>query len=168
MNEETVKEWIKFGDENFNGGLILFKNNPENFKNIVCYNMQQAVEKYLKAYLVANNIEINDNHREHHTHDIAKLIETCKRIDNDFSSLYKIEADRLTDYAVKSRYPASKDASIEDEKEAISITEQVRPFVIKKINRISPIFEQTKPDAFTQGLQNKPENKPQNKIKCRR
>ena len=138
MNEKTVKEWIKLGDENFNAGLTLFRNNSENFKNIVCYNMQQAVEKYLKAYLVANNIEIDDSHRKHHTHDIAKLIEICKGIDNDFISLYKIEADRLTDYAVKSRYPASNEASIEDEKEAISITEQVRPFVIKKINMISP------------------------------
>jgi HEPN domain-containing protein len=140
MNEESVKEWIRFADENCNAGITLFKNNSENFKNIVCYNMQQAVEKYLKAYLVANNIEIDDNHRKHHTHDIAKLIETCKKIDNDFSSLYKIEADRLTDYAVKSRYPASDNPSIEDERESISITEQVRQFIIKKINKISHIF----------------------------
>ena len=29
MNEKTVKEWIKLGDENFNAGLTLFRNNSE-------------------------------------------------------------------------------------------------------------------------------------------
>ena len=140
MNDKIVKIWLKYANDDLKAGVLLFNNDPDEFKSIVCYHMEQAVEKYLKAYLVANNIEIDDNHRKHHTHDIAKLIETCKKIDNDFSSLYKIEADRLTDYAVKSRYPASDNPSIEDERESISITEQVRQFIIKKINKISHIF----------------------------
>ena len=137
MNERIVEEWIKSGNENFNGGRVLFKNSKEEFKTLVCYNMQQAVEKYLKAYLITNGIEIDDKHRDHFTHDIAKIIEACKEIDPDFDKLYKIEADRLTDYAVKLKYPSSKALTLENEKEAISITEQVRLFVLDKIKDIS-------------------------------
>ncbi|MDA8053921.1 MAG: HEPN domain-containing protein [Deltaproteobacteria bacterium] len=129
MNEKIVTEWIKYADEDFNAGKQLFKNNQEEFKTVVCYHMQQTVEKYLKAYLIANNIEIDK------THDIAKLIEQCKEIDINFNNLYNIDIDKLTNYAVDSRYPfPSKAVTLEDEKAAISIVEQVRPFVTCRIN----------------------------------
>ena len=137
------REWLKYAEENFEGGKILFNNSTENFKTLVCYNMQQAVEKYLKAYLVANGIEIDERHREHYTHNIAELIEKCKEIDPDFDKLYNIEPDRLTDYAINLKYPSNKlkTLSIEDEAQAISIAEQVKTFVVKKIMELSKVEE---------------------------
>jgi HEPN domain-containing protein len=59
MNEKVVKEWLKYADEDIRGGKLLFENNPEEFRTLVCYHMQQAVEKCLKAYLISNNKEID-------------------------------------------------------------------------------------------------------------
>ena len=79
MNEKTVREWLKYADEDFKGGKLLFENNQEEFKTLVCFHMQQTVEKYLKAYLVSNNIEI-DRANKNKIHDIGKLIEKCKEM----------------------------------------------------------------------------------------
>lgn len=135
MNEKVVKEWLKYADEDLRGGKLLFENNPEEFRTLVCYHMQQAVEKCLKAYLISNNKEIDRDHREHYTHNIAKIIEECKKINPDFDNLYALKTDELTRYAVGGKYPfQSSVISLEDEKTAIAIAEKVKLFVIGKIN----------------------------------
>jgi HEPN domain-containing protein len=94
----------------------------------ICFHMQQAVEKYLKAFLVFNNKEIRK------THDIAELIEICKEIDHDFEYLYEIKADKLTLYAVEFRYPGLVlFPSLEETKETIEIAEKVKAFVLEKL-----------------------------------
>ena len=97
----------------------------------ICYNSQQAVEKYLKSYLAYNNKEIR------HTHVIKDLLNDCKEIDPDFNYLEKFNPDILTDYAVDLRYEEIPVPTIEDAKEATTIAEQVRPFVLGKIKDIS-------------------------------
>lgn len=49
--------------------------------DMVCYHMQQCVEKCLKAYLVAHEKPFR------RTHDIAELIEYCKEIDPKETSI---------------------------------------------------------------------------------
>ncbi len=134
MNEETVNEWIKYADESLNAGKQLFKNNPDEFKTTVCFLMQQGVEKYLKAYLVFNDIEINEANKNK-IHNIGKLINDCEKIDPSFNNLFKINPEILSNYAVNSRYPfLSKTITLEDEKTAISIAEKVKTFINEKIN----------------------------------
>ena len=134
MNEETVNEWIRYADESLNAGKQLFKNNPDEFKTTVCFLMQQGVEKYLKAYLVFNDIEINEANKNK-IHNIGKLINDCEKIDPSFNNLFKINPEILSNYAVNSRYPfLSKTITLEDEKTAISIAEKVKTFINEKIN----------------------------------
>ena len=134
MNEETVNEWIKYADESLNAGKQLFKNNPDEFKTTVCFLMQQGVEKYLKAYLVFNDIEINEANKNK-IHNIGKLINDCEKIDPSFDNLFKINPEILSNYAVNSRYPfLSKTVTLEDEKTAVSIAEKVKTFINEKIN----------------------------------
>ncbi len=134
MNEETVSEWIKYSDESLNAGKQLFKNNPNEFKTTVCFLMQQGVEKYLKAYLVFNDIEINEANKNK-IHNVGKLINDCEKIDPSFNNLFKINPEILSNYAVNSRYPfLSKTITLEDEKTAISIAEKVKKFINEKIN----------------------------------
>ncbi len=85
------------------------------------------MEKYLKAYLVYNNKEIIK------THDISNIIEDCERIDSDFTKMGKIKADKLTYYAVNTRYDDISEPTYDDIKDALSIAEQVKSFVIGKI-----------------------------------
>lgn len=104
--------------------------NPD-FIESICFHCQQAVEKYLKAYLVYNNKEINK------THDIGNILKDCEKIDTSFIELKKINIDDLTNYAINIRYDEIPEPSLDDAKEAVSNAEQVRLFVIKKINELT-------------------------------
>jgi len=47
--------------------------------DVVCFHCQQAVEKFLKAFLISKNIETGK------THDVDVLLKKCCQIDNEFS-----------------------------------------------------------------------------------
>ncbi len=92
----------------------------------ICFHCQQAAEKYLKAYLINNNSELD------FTHKINKLLKDCEKLDTDFGELRNININNLTIYAVESRYEEIPEPSLEDVKDAISIAEQTKSFVLNK------------------------------------
>ena len=93
----------------------------------VCFHCQQAVEKYLKAFLVHHQIYFTK------THNIMNLLELCATVDSSFKEKLE-DADVLTDYAVEFRYPGvSPDPGIEESTEAFEITLDVKEFVLKKL-----------------------------------
>jgi len=57
-----------------------------------CFFAQQAVEKYLKVYLLYRT------NRCPFTHSITKLIKEAMKYDRDFKYLLEIKADGLEDY----------------------------------------------------------------------
>lgn len=67
----------------------------------VCFHAQQCVEKYLKALLVLHQIEFP---RTHHISTLLNLLPAHVR-----PSLTADEQERLTDYAVSTRYPGDYD-----------------------------------------------------------
>ncbi len=87
----------------------------------VCFHCQQVVEKYLKAFLIANGIDIKK------THNIEFLLAECSEIDSDFSS---IEPRDLNDFGVDIRYPGdlyspSDEETLEHKELAIGVKELV-------------------------------------------
>lgn len=105
----------------------LLTEDPAN--DMICFHAQQCVEKYLKAYLVANALSFRK------THDIAELLEICKDKDAEFGKLYPVGADRLTVYGTEIRYPDDFYFPSRDEAAVcINIAEQVRAFVLNKMN----------------------------------
>jgi HEPN domain-containing protein len=130
MNDATkeyVRQWIlKAGDD-----LLVIQKLTE-FEIIatsaVCFHCQQVVEKYLKAFLIANGIE---NKR---THNIEYLLAQCEEFDSDFSS---IDPKDLSDFGVDIRYPGdmyipTADETIEHKKIAITVKELVE----QKLNKL--------------------------------
>jgi hypothetical protein len=49
--EFLVKEWIRKAERDLDTAHLTLDNKPA-YTDIICYHCQQAVEKYLKAYLV--------------------------------------------------------------------------------------------------------------------
>ena len=149
--KESAKILLKKAENDLKDAKILYNSNEASAEGI-CFHCQQAVEKYLKAYLVFNNKEINK------THDISELLKDCKNIDKAFSELEKINIDDITNYAVIVRYDDIIEPSAEDAKEAISIAEQVKPFVTCRINIKRKQDQKSncmEPDDFAKDLQNK-------------
>lgn len=100
---------------------------PDAVTETVCFHSQQAVEKYVKAYLVFLGIFFTK------THEIGELITKCENKDKEISIL-KDEADKLTDYAIEVRYPEEPlEPSLEEAKEAFEIAKKVKKFVSNRI-----------------------------------
>jgi len=127
MNEDAVKNWLMKA----NNDLKTAKDEivtDEPATDTVCFHAQQYVEKSLKAFLIYNGKEIK------RIHDIAVLIRECTEIDEDFNQLFKIEADKLTDYAIEIRYSEEfYIPSIDEAKDAIEIAERVKYFILGKL-----------------------------------
>lgn len=125
--KELVKKWMKKADKDIlTAARELSFEDP--ITDSVCFHCQQAVEKYLKAYLVFHQKYFTE------THNILNLLELCSSIDPSFSSQLS-EADKLTDYAIEIRYPdVWLEPDLSDAQEALKIAKEVKEFVLSKIS----------------------------------
>ena len=125
--KDLVNKWTKKAEND-----LLTAERELSFENpvtdTICFHCQQAVEKYLKAFLVLHQIYFSK------THKIIDLLELCATIEPSFKDELK-EADTLTDYAVEIRYPDLWiEPKTEEAKEALRLAKEVKEFVKKKIN----------------------------------
>lgn len=127
MNKSTIdfiKQWLAKANED----LLVIEKLTE-FEIIatssVCFHCQQAVEKFLKAFLIANEVNVK------RTHNIEFLLSECSDIDKDFA---EIDPKELSDFGVDARYPG--DLYIPNDKETLeykSIALKIKKLVEAKI-----------------------------------
>lgn len=122
-----VAQWVKIADRDLltaQQGLHV----PEIVTETVCYHLQQAAEKYLKAYLVRHQVEFSK------THNIMLLLNLCATVDAAFVTELE-DADMLTDYAVEIRYPDDwYEPGMEETSQAMELVLKVRDFVLKRLD----------------------------------
>ncbi|MCS6950284.1 MAG: HEPN domain-containing protein [bacterium] len=124
---ELVREWVRKAENDWKIALHDMQSDDPT-PDMVCYHMQQCVEKYLKAYLVLHQIPFR------RTHDIAELLEQCIGIDAEFATLYDWNADTLSAYGVEVRYPSfTPSPSLTEAQQCVQIAGQVRAFVRAKL-----------------------------------
>jgi HEPN domain-containing protein len=127
MNEEKKAEitrWYEKADHDIKNAKIVISSAPD-ILDTACFHCQQAVEKYLKAYLLYQGEVIKK------THSLDWLLKHCAVFDYDFE---KFDFKNLEDFAVEIRYP--DDAlvpSFEEAKEYLQIAETVKALVLSKV-----------------------------------
>ena len=95
----------------------------EFYSSIICFHCQQAVEKYLKAYLMYHEIAPPK------THDLLRLAAICSDFDEAFVGF---ELDGFASYGVDIRYDAPH-PSLSDAEQAMSVAKEVISYVVQKI-----------------------------------
>lgn len=127
--QETAHLWFKKAQNDLKTGKDEFKTeNPAT--DTICFHMQQAVEKYLKGYLVYFEQEAEK------THNISRILAKCISIDSSFSELTDAGIEILTPYGTVIRYPDDfYMPDITETKEAIHLAEKVVSFIEKKIGK---------------------------------
>jgi len=95
--KEFIEKWIKKADEDFGFAAASLNEEFEYFPQI-CWHFQQAAEKYLKSYIIANSLEFRK------IHDLSALLKTCSAKNSSFDSLSE-ECKHLQKYYVETRYP---------------------------------------------------------------
>jgi len=93
---EYLDNWLFRANEDIAVIENLFESSPESYASTICFHAQQAVEKFLKAFLVFNNIDFPK------THDLDFLLIECQKFSK---SDFDIDLGSLTDFGVSVRYP---------------------------------------------------------------
>jgi len=58
---ETIKKWVVIADQDLGTAIIICAQIPK-YKETIAFHCQQAVEKYLKAFLIFLDIEFKRSH----------------------------------------------------------------------------------------------------------
>ena len=128
MKEETKRWLIKAMNDYKTAEKLLNLPEDEIITDTLCFHCQQAVEKFLKAFLVQHNIDFEK------VHSLEYLIKLCSTVDGEFENLYEV-AEKLASYAIDIRYPDEfYIPSIKEAEEAFKLATFAKDFVLKKLN----------------------------------
>ena len=120
-----VKAWLNRASDDIVAAQILLETNGPIYP--ICFHCQQAVEKYLKGFLVYHQKPVRK------IHDLADLLSLCSEIDSSFLLLTE-QAKILDIYYLAARYPdLENEFDLEKAQEAFNAAEKIKEFVINKI-----------------------------------
>ncbi len=132
----VVRQWVQKAENDLTNAEHALKLGPRCPTDTVCFHAQQCVEKYLKALLVAQEIDLA---RTHHISTILTLAPARIR-----PELSPEEQALLTDYAVSTRYPGDYEViPLAEARRAVKIARRLRRQVRAHLPKASlkPIVE---------------------------
>lgn len=106
VDKSIIQEWLQKGQSDFQFAEASLKEGR--FYEQICYLFQQSAEKYLKAFIIINDLPFKK------VHDLGVLIETLTEkfsVDKEL----KEACDFLTTFYVEARYPGFPDLVITKE-----------------------------------------------------
>lgn len=96
VDRRLIEEWLQKADEDYGFATSSLEYAP--YYAQICFHYQQAAEKYLKAFIVAHELEFKKSH------DLEELLNTCGAKE---PSLTEIEeaCNFLSRFYIDTRYP---------------------------------------------------------------
>ena len=93
-----AREWIDRAEADYAAALLLRRSRKKHTRDLVCFHLQQCVEKYLKARLVEGDKAFPK------IHDLEKLLDLVVVLEPMWEA-FRPAVAAITDYAVEARYP---------------------------------------------------------------
>jgi len=93
---EVVQEWVNKAEEDFGFAVSVIKESP--YYAQICFHFHQAAEKYLKAHIIAHDLEFQK------IHDLPVLLNICKKVDPGLQMILD-DCKFLNRYYIEARYP---------------------------------------------------------------
>jgi HEPN domain-containing protein len=123
---EIIQQWLLKADHDLGTAKLTYLHLPD-YYDTIAFHCQQAVEKYLKAYLISLDIEFKP------VHDLRYLLNLILTTDQSFDPLYE-SISALNDFAVKIRYPDQAiQPDLSELEEAINLAQNVKELVENKL-----------------------------------
>ena len=95
-NSQLVREWLAEADEDL--GFAASVLDESSYYAQICFHFHQAAEKYLKAYVVAHDLEFQK------IHDLPVLLKTCMQQNSNLRIILD-DCKFLNRYYIEARYP---------------------------------------------------------------
>jgi HEPN domain-containing protein len=127
VDREIIQEWLTKADEDFDFARINLEESRPFFPQI-CFHFQQAAEKYLKSYIIAQDLEFRK------IHELPLLLRICMSREPAFEQLRE-DCEYLTTYYVETRYPVHWPTrfSHEETRKALEAALRIRSLVKEKL-----------------------------------
>ena len=119
-----IEAWLEKATHDLMSAQRLLEIEPS-ILDTACFHCQQAIEKYLKAYLTFKGREIE------RTHNIIFLLSQCAYFDPAFAT---IDPKNINIYGVEARYPdLAEMPELEEAREHYHLALLVRDMVMERI-----------------------------------
>jgi len=92
----VVDEWVKKAEEDYQFAASVLEDST--FYAQICFHFHQAAEKYLKAFIVARDLEFQK------IHDLLVLLKLCSAVEPGFSEIQD-DCKFLNRFYIDTRYP---------------------------------------------------------------
>ena len=102
QDSEYPEDWLQTAEEDYRMGLYLLEGG---YPRGAGYNLQQAIEKFFKAYL------IRQGWRLQRTHDLVELLEDALQYDTTLEE-YRSVCGQVAKYSTAGRYPTTRDSDL--------------------------------------------------------
>jgi HEPN domain-containing protein len=120
-----VREWMRKAEQDLRAAEALLSQDPA-LLYPSCFHSQQAVEKYLKAFLTIRQVEFPK------THSIREILNLVRTVDEDLADAL-LPAAALTPYGVEARYPGDLPEPTRNETaEALALARKVAAAVASR------------------------------------
>jgi len=126
MKDKIVKEWFERGEHDFQTAKISML--QEGYPDVILFLLHQAIEKYIKGYLIFNGWKLKK------IHDLETLLTETMEFDKSFEK-YLDFGRKLTAYYYEDRYPPGPipEISKEEIENTYKITEEIIILIKSKI-----------------------------------
>ena len=119
VKRELIQQWLAKAEDDFRVVEYLLSEDTA-YLSAIGFHAQQAVEKFLKAFLVYHQVEFPK------THDIDEILDLVATIDVSLAESL-LESVSLTPYGVEIRYPSDfPEMTMEDAREALKLAAKTR------------------------------------------
>ena len=127
MLPKIVKEWIEKAEEDY--GFACSSTEYTDYFAQVCFHFQQAAEKYLKAFIVANKLDFRP------VHNLLELLAICGQADPHIKEL-EAACRFLNPFYIDTRYPVHWPAQYDKDTAVRSkeMTQIIRDWVKNSLN----------------------------------
>ncbi len=122
VESARYKDWINMAKKDLNGAKILYEHGGDNY--LICFHCQQAIEKYLKGYLIRRTSQLIEGH------SLIKLCKLSQKYNTGFRNFLK-DVALVNDYYMETRYPADQPLTVNDEdtQECLDIVQNIMNFI---------------------------------------
>jgi len=126
VDSTKCTDWIEKASKDIKAAQILKENDCGN--DLVAFHCQQAVEKLLKAYIIANTgIIIN-------SHSLIYLCKEAEKYNTEFKKYIK-DCAFVNQFYIETRYPSDEPLIVTDDEanECIDISKKILDIVINSL-----------------------------------
>jgi len=127
-----VREWVRKAENDLVTAAHTLKLGAAAPTDTICFHVQQCVEKYVKALLIAQGMDVPKSHN---------LVRLFDLLPVSLRPTLSIEDQvNITSYATDARYPDLGEATLAEARRAVSLARRVRREIRRRLPRAALVL----------------------------